>query len=298
MALAAPIAPTSDKALLHKMAGCYLVDYNFTETQSLNADYQLDQRVYDVNETKTVKEWIYSEEITPNRVRVQHVLFATNSEGDLMSTSLLKHQAEDWEYAPATYFHFTEPGVWEAKAPISKDHWVRKVTNLDDGLRYQCEGKWNRDGEYPEFSCENYAPIPGREFRDMGRKDYQTLDRSTRIILYPTNFLERQFNKKVVHKDGKRTELAKEWGKTWYVKLPDSECAGAIKFASERKVFWNLLRETWDEVFHGISSFQEFTPPGNPPRYVKITEIEKEFLKKPFTNAKERILAIIRAYRK
>ena len=35
---------------IKSMAGCYLVDYNFTETESLKAGYERDQRIYDVNE--------------------------------------------------------------------------------------------------------------------------------------------------------------------------------------------------------------------------------------------------------
>ena len=105
------------------------------------------------------------------------------------------------------------------------------MTNLDDGLRYQCAARWTEDRAYPEWSCANYAPIPGRETRDMGRSDYQTLQRGTRIVVYGAaqggSWLERQDNVKTIHTDSGRVPLVRELGKNWYVRLPDAECAGA-----------------------------------------------------------------------
>lgn len=61
------------KKAVEKMAGCYLVDYNYTETESLKVGYSRDPRLYDVNKVKAVKEWIYSEELSPTRIRLQHI---------------------------------------------------------------------------------------------------------------------------------------------------------------------------------------------------------------------------------
>jgi hypothetical protein len=43
---------------LQSLAGCYLVDYSYVETESLKPGYVRDSRVYDVNRDKSVKEWI------------------------------------------------------------------------------------------------------------------------------------------------------------------------------------------------------------------------------------------------
>jgi hypothetical protein len=293
----------SETAAIEKMAGCYLVDYNYAETDSLKPGYALDRRLYDVSKDKTVKEWIYVDKISPTRLRLQHVLFSTSLEGEVSRRSLLKHQAEDWELGAPALYDFVKPGHWDVKPLAEKKFWTRKVTNLDDGLRYQCAGAWDLKGEYPEWKCDNYAPIPGREYRDMGRKDYQGMERSTRIIVYPHAWLERQENTKVEQPSDAKTSLAKEAGKNWYVKLPDSECAPARQFAQKRKEFWKVLRETWDEVLTAKESFQEKNPEGAPPRYAKMIEIEDEFLKKgKFTAAdkkaaKEKILATIGEYR-
>src|SRR5580765_8338301 len=64
---------------LQSMAGCYLVDYSYVETESLKPGYARDSRVYDVNRGKSVKEWIYPETISPRRIRLQRILFAADA---------------------------------------------------------------------------------------------------------------------------------------------------------------------------------------------------------------------------
>ena len=57
------------------LAGCYLVDYSYVETESLKPGYVKDSRVYDVNRDKSVKEWITAEALSPRRIRLQRILF-------------------------------------------------------------------------------------------------------------------------------------------------------------------------------------------------------------------------------
>jgi hypothetical protein len=181
--------------------------------------------------------------------------------------------------------------------------WTRKITSLDDGLRYQCAARWLEDTTNPEWSCDNYAPIPGRETRDMGRKDYNTLQRSTRIISYGSSWLERQANIKTIDLDGARTPLAKELGKDWYVRLDDSECSDARTFVKANSAVWSLIRETWDGILVGDRPFIEKTIPNQPPRYVKMMELEDKYSTQDLTNpavrseAKAAILKIISDYR-
>lgn len=297
-------ALTDGKAAIRSMTGCYLVDYSYVETEALKKGYKRDDRVYDVNKERSVKEWIFADDIHPQRVRLQHILFATDKDGKLMAGSELKHQAEDWEFEAPFYYEFTEPSRWQVSQPkAAKGTWVRRITNLDDGLRYQCMSEWNTKNEYPEWSCSNYSPIPGRETRDMNRKDYQTLQRSTKIVVYENNWLERQNNVKTVHEKNKKTPLVKEEGKNWYVRLPDSECKVAQEFTESRRAFWALLRESWDEVFTGTEPFVEKSVKGQTPRYAKMMEIEAEYLKKDLKDtkvraeAKQAILKLIADYR-
>jgi len=288
---------------IQSLTGCYLVDYNFTETKSLKPGYSRDERVYDANNNKTVKEWVYAEEVSPNRIRLQHVLFLVGLDGKLIEGTVLKHQVEEWEYDSSFLYDFVAPGVWHVKH-LDAGLWTRRITALDDGPRYQCAGKWTETDLYPAWSCDNnYAPIPGRETRDMGRKDYNTLLRATRVVAYGHSWLERQNNIKIIYDNGVKTPLAEEVGRIWYVRLPDSDCAPAQEFAEVRRGFWDLLREIWDEVLNGKEPFTEQTPAGQPPRYAKVWAIEDEYLGSDMSNqsirerAKAEVLKVIDEYR-
>lgn len=294
------------KAAIRSMTGCYLVDYSYTETESLKPGYVRDNRVYDVNKDKSIKEWIYAEDLSANHIRLQHILFATDLNGNFISESVLRHQAEDWEYSAPYLFDFVAPLTWTPRVPETNT-WTRRITNLDDGLRYQCASTWNMETNYPEWKCDNYAPIPGRETRDMGRKDYNTLARSTRIVAYGNSWLERQENIKTIHENNTRTPLAKELGKNWYVRLPDSECSPVQNFVQERQEFWTLLRRVWDLTLtltaFSEKNFVETVPVGAPPRFAKMMEIEARYYNKDLSvpeisyAASDEIKKVIEAYR-
>jgi len=292
------------RAAVHGMAGCFLVDYNYVETESLRPGYVRDPRVYDVNRDKSVKEWITAYASSPRRVWLQRVLFITDRHGAVRAGSVIKHQSEDWEYEAPFLYDFVAPGTWRVKElKDGSGLWTRRVTNLDHGPRYQCAAGWKSDTGYAEWSCSNYAPIPGRETRDMRRSDYNTLDRTTRIIAYGASWLERQENVKTIHGGGERSPLARETGKNWYVRLLDSECAAARAFARPRQQFWDLLRETRNGVLDGSAPFVERAPAGEPPRFVRMQEVERDYIAGDLadpaakTRARERILEVIEAYR-
>ncbi len=284
-----PAYDIGKKAIL-SMQGCYLVDYSYTETESLLPTYTRDSRVYDVNSNKSIKEWIFAQEISKNRIRIQHVLFGTDLAGVHMDGSELRHQAEDWEFEAPFLYDFVSPNTWNVKQLATKGQWTRRITNLDDGLRYQCASEWSQTSAYAEWSCSNYAPIPGRETRDMSRKDYNTLERGTRIVAYGSSWLERQANTKVIHDvaTGTKTPLAKELGKNWYVRLPDSECDLARTYVQPRLAFWELLRETWDTVLIGDRPFVEKAKLPGGSRYGRVMMLEEEALKLDLSKSSDR----------
>jgi hypothetical protein len=289
---------------VRSMTGCYLVDYSYVEVESLKPGYTRDPRVYDVNRDKSAKEWITAEMLSPRRARLQRILFLTDLRGAIREGSVIKHQSEDWEYDAPFLYDFVAPRTWQVRdLKATPGLWTRRVTNLDDGPRYQCAAAWKTDTAYPEWTCSSYAPIPGRETRDMKRADYDTLDRTTRIIVYGQSWLERQDNVKTIHRDGTRTPLAREVGKNWSARLPDGECEAARAFAAPRQAFWSLVREVWDEVLAGAAPFVETAPPGRPPRFVKMYEVEEDYVGRDLSDpsirrgARDRILKVIEAYR-
>lgn len=290
---------------LRSLTGCYLVDYSYSETESLKPGYTMDPRVYDVNRNQSVKEWIYLDKISETKFRLQHTLFAVGLDGQVIDGSQLKHTGEDWEYNAPFMYDFVSPARWEVVKLPADGRWTRRITHLDDGLRYQCSAPWDITKAYPEFSCQSYAPIPGRETRDMQRKDYNTLQRTTRVIAYGNSWLERQDNIKTIDASGVRTPLARETGKNWYVRLPDLECAEAQAFVAPRKIFWDILRDTWNnDVLIGDRPFVEIQPATTRvPRYVEMWDIETTFLARDLnqpavrSDARDAIMKVIQNYR-
>jgi len=289
-------------AAIRSMTGCYLVDYNYVEVESLKPGYTRNPRVYDVNRDKSAKEWITADVVSPSRIRLQRVLFLTDLAGAVRPGSEIRHQTEDWQYEAPYLYDFVAPRTWQVRSlEATPGLWTRRVTNLDDGLRYQCAAPWKTETVYPEWTCSSYAPIPGRETRDMKRNDYDALERTTRIIVYGQSFLERQDNVKTIHRDGEKTPLAREVGKNWSVRLPDAECESARAFAAPRRAFWELSREVWDGVLDGSAPFVEKA--AQPPRFVKMYEIEEHYVGRDLSDpsirreASDRILKVIEAYR-
>jgi len=266
-----------DKEVILKQAGCFLIDYNFTEVEALKAGYQIDERVYDTNSDKTTYELIVPIEKNSNEIRLQHILFVKDlTSGEVQG--MIKHQAEDWAYEPSFVFDFVTAGIWNPlELESNSGKWVRKITNLDDGLRYQCAAPWDHSKANPEWNCANFAPIPGRETRDMGRKDYQALDRNTRIISYDNTWVERQNNVKTILEGTNRIPLARELGRTWLIPQQKSACERAQEYFEERKDFWFVLMNVWEEYLLKNESFSEKARVNNESRYGKILGIEDKY---------------------
>src|SRR5262245_64880627 len=123
---------------VRSMAGCYFVDYSYVEVESLKPGYTRDERVYDVNRDKSVKEWITAEVVSPSRVRLQRILFFADLAGVVRAGTEIKHQTEDWQYDAPYLYDFVAPRTWQVRDLKSTPGlWTRRVTNLAEGLRYR-----------------------------------------------------------------------------------------------------------------------------------------------------------------
>jgi hypothetical protein len=281
------------KKAIQARTGCFLVDYSFVETEAVKPGYVKDNRVYDVNLNKSVKEWIVATEISPTRIKLQHVLQGVDLKGERMPGGIIRHTGEDWVFNAPQQFEYQGQDTWSVKDLTGTPNlWLRRVTSLDDGLRYECAAAWSTDTEYAAWSCDGLAPIPGREYRDMKRKDYQDLDRGSKLVVYDDNWLEREKNTKVIDEAGVKTPLVKELGKTWYVRLPEAECRDAQEFVKPRLIFWDITREAWDEELKGVKTWTDAkTPKGQDSRYGMIADMEETWIRKDLGQPENRAAA-------
>jgi len=275
------------------LSGCYSVDYSYSETKVLNDAYEIDTRVYDSSRF-IVKELVKVVDEGQDHVRLQHFMSAETHDG--VSVFKMRHHGEMWQRSPAYRYEYDgrfeqANDRWTA-TPLedNPDQWLRVITNLDDGLRYQCLGNWTKKGQYPVFNCAAFSPIPGRETRDMGRDDYQTLDRKAEITIHGDSWLERQSNVKTVFNEGGRTPLVQEVGKIWSVRLPDSACNELSSWVEERQAFWDILADVWQETLDGQSDFSEVTTLEDTSRMGEVSKLFNQYFKTVTTNHEHAVL--------
>ena len=279
----------NDLNTVKSLAGCYLVDYNYSERKALASDYKLDPRVYDVSGF-AVKELVKVVDEGENFVRLQHFMQADSKQGKTLF--MMRHHAEIWKKNAQFKYkyigNFDGQNRWDVEA--LNGQWVRFVANLDDGLRYQCAGSWDEQSYHPKFSCDAYSPIPGRETRDMGRKDYNTMQRHTSIELFGNSWLEKQINQKIIFDKGEKIPLAEEIGKVWSVRLHDSECSNVDQWANARQAFWDILADVWKEALDGSSDYHEIKLVDGSTRSHKIGILMRDYYKSVASNAEHREL--------
>ncbi len=260
---------------ISKMAGCFAVDYTFSETQALEPNYKLDSRVYDATSEHDIYEWIVPLSDTTNEVHLQHIfIIPMGSENFIM-----KHQGETWTYGATDLHEYQGSNTWAPKAIADTSSWRRSILALDDGPRYACAASWQHKKGRDIWDCQQtYAPIPGRETRDMKRSDYQGLDRVSSIQVADTYWLERENNIKVREEALVKVRLVKEKGKIHYRRVADLHCAPALSWVEARQDLWAMQRRVWAEVLaEGVFASDEVK--NNTPRYARALELENSFIK-------------------
>jgi len=219
----------------------------------------------------------------------------------------IKHQTEDWEEYDARYLYdFVAPRTWHVAGSEGGHQGCGPGASRTStrGLRYQCAARWTENTAYPEWSCSSHAADvragePRHAPRRLRRARAHHADRGVRRQLARAA----ADNVKTIHRDGVRTPLVREVGKNWSVRLPDSECEAARAFARPRQAFWSLLHDVWDGVLNGAAPFVETRAGRRAPRFVKINEIEDDYLDRDLSDpalrkaARARIVKIIDAYR-
>lgn len=230
-----------DISSIKNMAGCYQVEFNFSETFSPNKDYEK----YD-NYKSGGLEYIAIVEDQPKKIVLQHILVVNpNGEG---KNAIVKHWRQDWQYENTDMHVFDHGNHWKfVSIPENKAKgtWTQKVYQVDDSPRYSGVGTWvHVDGkDYWESSSD--APLPRREYSK--RKDYNVLQRNNRHEITPYGWLHDQDNVKILRENGEDKLIAMEKGLEYYRKVDDSKCKIAKDYWNTYGNIWKEVRNVWSE---------------------------------------------------
>lgn len=230
-----------DIKAIKNMCGCYEVQFNFTETFHPKQD-----SLYKPSPTKKDYglEWVELVEDSSNKIVMQHLLIVNDS-------TIVKHWRQDWLYQNTELYEFFKDKTWKYRKLATNDvkgQWTQKVYQVDDSPRYEGTATWiHEDGKHYWVNTTD-APLPRREHTI--RKDYNVLKRRNIHAITDYGWLHEQDNVKLNRDlNGNDTEIAKEKGLDYYVKVDDSKCKAAQKWWAENKILWKNVRDKWQTVY-------------------------------------------------
>ncbi|MDD9952346.1 MAG: hypothetical protein OXT67_12355 [Zetaproteobacteria bacterium] len=269
-----------DAQVIAAMTGCYQVEYSYTEVESLREGYPLDPRVYDATQRRNIYEWNQPVFVAMDQVEFQRVLVVELPDDE--EFHIIKHHGEVWKRKPDYLYHYQAQDTWAPAAlETPPDLWLRRVLSLDDGIRYDSMGAWQTTAQGTEWrGSASLSPIPGRESRDMGRSDYQFLYRTTRLLVQPWGFLERQNNiKQFLGEEAQSlVPLAREKGRIYNIRLSEHStpaCYLGKQWASARLPYWRLSRKVWNEVLNGVDTLKiRSKAVDGTPRFAEMWQLE------------------------
>ena len=175
---------------------------------------------------------------------MQHLLIVNDS-------TIVKHWRQDWLYQNTELYEFFKDKTWKYRKLATNDvkgQWTQKVYQVDDSPRYEGTATWiHEDGKHYWVNTTD-APLPRREHTI--RKDYNVLKRRNIHAITDYGWLHEQDNVKLNRDlNGNDTEIAKEKGLDYYVKVDDSKCKAAQKWWAENKTLWKNIRDKWQTVY-------------------------------------------------
>ncbi len=233
---------------IKEMCGCYEVSFNFAETFSPDKDYEFHD-----NYRSGALEFVIPIVETKDKIVLQHLLIA-------MDTMIIKHWRQDWIYENTDLYVYDKDYTWKYQnlpAAKVKGTWTQKVYQVDDSPRYEGAATWvHVDGKnYWENTTD--APLPRRDATK--RKDYNVMKRKNRQEITDYGWVHEQDNEKLVRDDSGDKLLVKEKGWNTYTKVDDSKCQVANDWWAKNQVYWQSVREVWDELYdtHQTLAFEK-----------------------------------------
>ncbi|MEO1642471.1 MAG: DUF6607 family protein, partial [Pseudomonadota bacterium] len=152
-----------DRTSILAMAGNYRVTFDFTETVSLQSNYEIkDPKISSGYEMVRVLE------DTGEFISLQHILLV----GSKNDPFVVKHWRQDWQYEPERVLVFLGGNAWgweDVSKQDSTGAWAQTVYQVDDSPRYGAVGQWTYEDGLAEWT-------PPREWRPLPRRDMTTRD--------------------------------------------------------------------------------------------------------------------------
>jgi hypothetical protein len=223
------LGPEEQQSQLKSQAGCFEVNFDFKETQTLIAGNQPSPEYH----AKGL-EYVLLDQDEPGHLIFQHVL--------VTPMGPQKHWRQEWVYEGTETLTFQGTRHWlTEKVADPTGKWVQKVYQVDDSPRYECSAAWNTQTQ--SWDCEAPSPLPRREF--TVRSDYEVLMRGNHVAITADGWIHGQKNKKVSLATQPSTVLAIEEGANTYTRTDMSRCQAAIDWWATNGATWKVIQDMW-----------------------------------------------------
>ncbi len=249
-----------DRQAILAMAGSYSVDFSFRETIAVRPDYALAEPY-----TSGGIEWITVLEDAGDRIVLQHVLVACETESDSADYNAddsavtpidieadcfpIKHWRQDWVYQDQAMLEFRGNNRWH-NVVLQPEQvlgtWSQAVYQVDDSPRYEGYGRWRHTGNQSVWQSEiTWRPLPRREY--TVRDDYDVLVAVNRHVITPNGWYHEQDNYKLdQRRDQNNPVIAREYGLNRYLPISAPELRLASEYMQDTQLFWAQVRDYWD----------------------------------------------------
>lgn len=266
-----------DKATILQMAGCYTVQFKFSETFAPDTAYKYHNKKFE-----SAQELVIPIANSDSLISFQHLLIV----GEGM---VVKHWRQDWIYQNQHLYNYEGDNIWESHnyTPEQvKGTWTQKVYNVDDMPRYEGKGTWvHVDGRHFWESTTD-APLPRREYTT--RNDYNVLTRHSHVEVTDSSWVLDQDNEKVIRKDGKSQLLCMEKGIEAFTKdAKISNCADGQNYWDATADFWKDVRSAWVDIFATHPTLKTKNKVDGKSLYIRLFDIAEKVEKDKKYNHKE-----------
>ena len=276
-----------DVEAIMSMAGCFKVNFDYSETFASDTAYQFHD-----NYSAWGYELVLPIEESKDKISLQHLLI-------VMDTMVIKHWRQDWIYENTDLYSFDKERSWNyAALPADqvKGQWTQKVFQVDDSPRYEGSASWvHVDGKH-YWESDVDAPLPRREFSK--RSDYNVMRRGNRHEIYENGWDHEQDNLKIVRTEDLDNLLAQEKGLNTYRLVDEEVCQPARDWWQKNQVYWTDVRATWDELFSSKQSISIKGKVDDKILFQSLFALEKEMMSQSYdsNSAKQKIRATIQSY--